>query len=119
MSSHVCWMLEMEVREGRESDFRSLMKEMVDAAKANEPGTLDYEWSTSADGRRCHLWERYADSQAALTHMGTFAEKYEERFLDVLKPVRFVLYGSPSDAVRDGLAASNPVFMQAAEGFSR
>ncbi len=119
MSGHVCWMLELEMNEGRESDVRSLMKEMVDATKANEPGTLDYEWSFSADGRRCHLWERYADSQAALTHMGTFGETYAARFLDVMKPVRLVLYGSPSAAVKEGHAAFNPVFMQAAEGFSR
>lgn len=56
MNSHVCWMLEMEVREGRGDDLRALMAEMATATERNEPATLDYEWSLSADGRRCHLW---------------------------------------------------------------
>mgnify|MGYP000932993557 CR=1 FL=1 len=51
MNSHVCWMLEMEVREGRGDDLRALMAEMATATERNEPGTLDYEWSLSADGR--------------------------------------------------------------------
>jgi quinol monooxygenase YgiN len=51
MSSHVSWILELDLLEGRQSDFRELMAEMV-SATTNEAGTLDYEWSTSADGNR-------------------------------------------------------------------
>jgi quinol monooxygenase YgiN len=112
-------MLELDVQKGRESDFRELMVEMVGATKANEAGTLDYEWSTTADGGRCHIFERYVDSAAVLTHLGTFGEKFAGRFLEILKPVRFVVYGSPSSTVRDGLAGFNPVYMQPAGGFSR
>jgi hypothetical protein len=112
-------MLELDVQEGRESDFRNLMGEMVSATKATEPGTLNYEWSTSADGKRCHVFERYVDSSAALTHTGTFGEKFAGRFLEILKPVRLVVYGSPSPAVKDALAGFNPVYMQDAGGFSR
>lgn len=119
MSNQVSWMLELEVQEGRESDFRALMAEMVAATKANEAGTLDYEWSMDADGRRCHIFERYSDAAAVLTHLGTFGEKFASRFLEVLRPVRFVVYGVPSAAVRDALAGFNPVYMQPAGGFSR
>jgi quinol monooxygenase YgiN len=119
MNSHVCWMLEMQVREGRGDDFRALMAEMASATEANEPGTLDYEWSLSADGRTCHLWERYADSAAALVHGAAFGTRYAARFLDVLAPTRLTLYGSPSDEVKAALAPFNPVVMQPAAGFSR
>ncbi len=119
MNGHVCWMLEMEVREGRESDFRTLMAEMAAATEANEPGTLDYEWSLSADGRTCHLWERYADSAAALVHGAAFGSKYAARFFDVLATTRLTLYGSPSDEVKAALAPFAPVLMQPAAGFSR
>jgi quinol monooxygenase YgiN len=112
-------MLEMQVREGREADLRALMAEMSTATETNEPGTLDYEWSLSADGRQCHLWERYADSAAALVHGATFASRYAARFFDVLAPVRLTLYGSPSDEVKAALAAFNPVLMSPAAGFSR
>ena len=119
MNNHVCWMLEMQVREGREDDFRALMAEMASATEANEPGTLDYEWSLSADGRLCHLWERYADSAAALVHGAAFASRYAARFFDVLATTRLTLYGSPSDEVKAALAPFNPVLMQPAAGFSR
>jgi len=119
MTGQVSWMLEMEIQEGREQDFRDLMALMVSAAQANEPGTLDYEWSTSEDGRRCHSFERYADSAAAVRHLATFGEKFAGPFLEILKPVRFVVYGSPDAAVRDALAAFGPVYMHPAGGFSR
>ena len=55
MNSHVAWMLELQVQDGRENDLRALMTEMVSATDANEPGALNYEWSTSSDGKQCHL----------------------------------------------------------------
>jgi quinol monooxygenase YgiN len=119
MNTHVCWMLEMQIREGRDEEFRALMAEMAAATEANEPGTLDYEWSLSADGRQCHLWERYADSAAAMVHAATFGSRYAARFFDVLAPARLVLYGSPSAEIRAALASFNPVVMEPAAGFSR
>jgi hypothetical protein len=44
-------------------------------------------------------------------HLGTFGEKFASRFLEVLKPVRFVVYGAPNAAVQDALAGFNPVYM--------
>ena len=119
MRNDVSWMLELDVQEGRESDFRALMAEMAAATEANEPGTLSYEWSTSADGKRCHIYERYADSAAAMTHVGTFAERFVERFMDVLTPVRLVFYGSPSADLKEAMDGFNAVYMEHADGFTR
>lgn len=119
MTEWVAWMLEMQVREGRENDVRALMDEMVGATQANEPGTLNYEWSFSADGRLCHLYERYADSDAAMIHAGTFAARFAGRFLEVLAPTRFTFYGTPSQAVRDAAAPFHPTVMHPAAGVTR
>jgi quinol monooxygenase YgiN len=119
MSSHVYWMLELDVHPGREDDFRALMAEMVSATQGNEPGTLNYEWATSADGTICHIYERYADSAAVMTHLATFGEQFAGRFLEVLKPTRFMVYGSPSAEVREALAGFEPVYMEPAAGFGR
>ena len=119
MNTNVYWMLELNVQPGREKDFRVLMEEMVSATEANESGTLNYEWSTSADGKVCHIYERYLDSAAVMTHLGTFGKRFAGHFLEVLKPVRFVVYGSPSTAVKDALAGFNPIYMQAVGGFRR
>jgi quinol monooxygenase YgiN len=119
MDPRVSWLLELEIQAGRESEFQNLMAEMVAATEANEPGTLDYAWSASADGARCHIFERYADSSAVLTHLDAFGDKFAKRFLDILKPVRFVVYGSPSAAAREALAGFSPVYMRPLGGFSR
>ena len=119
MPSHVSWLLQLEVRPGRLDDLRALMTEMVAATAANEPGTLDYEWSLSADGATCHLFERYADSAAAMIHIATFGEKYASRFLELLTPTNVMLYGTPNAAVREALAGFGAVAMAPAAGFSR
>ena len=119
MNSNVYWILELEVQTGREYDFRVLMEEMVGATQVNETGALNYEWSTSVGGKLCHIYERYVDSAAVMTHLKTFDERFAERFLEVLKPVRFVVYGSPSQTVKDALAPYNPIYMQTASGFRR
>jgi quinol monooxygenase YgiN len=119
MSNHVYMLLELDVKPGRENDFRVLMAEMVNATQANETGTLNYEWSTSADGKVCHIYERYIDSAALMTHLGTFGERFAGRFMEIFKTVRFVVYGSPSTAVRNALAASNPTYMEPVGGFGR
>jgi quinol monooxygenase YgiN len=118
-SRHVAWMFELAVKTGRESDFRTLMAEMAEATDRNEPGALDYEWYVSDDGRRLHLFERYADADAAMTHLGTFGERYMARFFDVLAPERMTLYGAPDDRVRGALARLAPEVMSRAAGFSR
>jgi quinol monooxygenase YgiN len=117
--SWCAWMLEMQVREGRENDVHALMEEMVGATNANEPGTLNYEWSFSEDGRVCHLYERYADSEAAMIHGATFASRFAGRFLEVLQPTRFVFYGTPGREVIEAAAPFNPIVMKLASGVTR
>jgi quinol monooxygenase YgiN len=119
MSDQVSWILELSIQQGREGDLRNLAAEMIYSTRTNEPGTLAYEWSISADGTQCHIFERYADSPALLAHAATFAEHFAGRFLEILKPVRFVVYGSPTAAARDAIADLQPVYMQPIGGFSR
>jgi len=119
MSTDVSWIIELDIQPGREQDFKALVEEMASATHQNEAGTLSYEWSASADGRVCHIFERYVDSAAALTHLGTFGDRFADRFLDILKPTRLVVYGAPTDAVKEALAGFNPTYMQGVGGFSR
>lgn len=118
-SRHVAWMFELAVREGRDAEFQSLMAEMAEATERDEPGTRDYEWYVSDDGRRLHLFERYADADAAMTHLGTFGERYMARFFTVLAPERLTLYGAPDARVRGAMARLAPSVMTQAAGFRR
>ena len=117
--ANVAWLFELAVKDGREADLQALMAEMVEATRADEPGTLDYEWYLSDDGRRCHVWERYADASAAMVHLGMFGRRFMKRFFDVLAPERLTLYGAADDAVRGALAQLGPVVMARAAGFNR
>ncbi len=118
MNAQVYWTLELEVQGGSD-ELTTLMNDMVTATQTNEPGTINYEWSTSADGKVCHIYERYVDSAAVMTHLDTFGEKFAGRFLEILKPVRFDVFGSPSEEVKEALAGFSPTYMQAVGSFSR
>jgi quinol monooxygenase YgiN len=119
MDEHVYWILETNVREGKLEDLKILMNEMVDATRAGEPGTLNYEWSISEDNGKCTLFERYADSAAAMKHIGSFGKNFASRFMGCLEPKRFVVHGRPSEEVKKALSGMGAVCMSPFGGFSR
>ena len=119
MSDTVSWVVELKIKDGEFDTAKTLMGEMVDATKANEPGALAYEWYASADGTAVHIYERYADSAATLTHLAAFGEKFAERFLALAEPTRLVVYGDPSAEVRGALAGMGAVHMAQIGGFAR
>ena len=118
MDAEVSWLIEVEVKAGKLDAFRELMHEMVESART-EPGTLAYSWFISDNGQSVHVYERYTDSATTLIHLGKFAEHFGERFLSLVTPGRFAMYGTPNDAVRaacDGLA---PAYLGPFGGFVR
>ena len=64
-------LIEVAVKPGQLDNFRKLMDEMVESTQA-EPETLSYDWFVSADGSAVHIYERYADSEALVTHITGF-----------------------------------------------
>lgn len=94
------------------------MKEMVESTRA-EDGAEAYEWFISADGGTCHIYERYADSGAAMVHLGTFGSRFAERFLACVEPTGFYVYGAPSDEVRSVLDGFGAVYLAEFGGFAR
>jgi quinol monooxygenase YgiN len=118
MPNSISWNLQMSVREGRLGDARELMSEMV-AGTRQEPGALGYEWFLGADGKTCHINERYADSQAVMVHIGNFGSKYAQRFLACFEPTSFSVYGDPSPEVRAGLDGLGAVYLGPLGGFTR
>lgn len=115
----VTWVLELDINDGQDEAFRTFVSDMVAATQANEPGTLIYEWSLREDGRHCHVHERYANSDAAMIHLRTFAEHYQSRFFSIFTPVRCLLYGAPTDEVRGILAGLNTQYLAPAGGLAR
>lgn len=119
MSDVVSWDLRLAVKEGELDNFRALMEEMVEHVQSNEPGTLTYEWFVSDDGSSVHIYERYADSGAAMAHIAGFGEKFAERFLAAVDPSGFDVYGNSDDAVREALGGMGAQFLKPFGGFAR
>jgi quinol monooxygenase YgiN len=92
MSENVYWVFELAINPGRFEDLKTLITAMIEATQKNEAGTLNYEWAISDDRQVCHVYERFQDSAAAVTHLESFGANFAARFMEVLKPTRLVVY---------------------------
>lgn len=118
MSDNVSWVLQVSVKDGQLDAFRSLMEEMVSATR-NEDGALIYEWFISGDENDVHIYERYADSDAVLTHLGNFGQNFANRFFALVEPTGFSVYGEPSEAAGQALGEAGAQVLGTFGGFAR
>ena len=119
MSENVYWVIEFAVNPGRFEELKTLNADLVEATRKNEVGMLDNHWAISNDRQVCHIYERFQDSAAVIAHLQWFGPNFGERFMNLLKPTRWVIYGTPSAEVKDTVAAFNPVYMAPLGGFRR
>jgi quinol monooxygenase YgiN len=119
MSEQVYWIVDAVIKDGETEAFKALMAEMVAATEANEPDTLNYEWTIAADGSRCHIFERYANSAAVVTHLKWFGAECAERFMALAKPEGFTVYGNPDATAKKMLDGVGAVYFTPIGGFSR
>ena len=110
MSENVYWVIELAVTPGRFEDLKTLVAELEEANR-NKVGFLTWAMAISDDRQVFHIYERFEDSAAIMNHMQSFGPKFFERFFEILKPTRFVIYGTPSAEVKDAVAPFNPVYM--------
>ena len=119
MDNSVYWNLELHIKPDKKNDLELLVSDMSASTKENEPGTLNYEWQVNDAMTECHIFERYADSEALMTHLGNFQTLFAGRFFDVLDIKRWVVYGNPSDQVKETLGSMGAQFLGRIGGFSR
>jgi quinol monooxygenase YgiN len=118
-NSEIFWVFELAIKPGRFEDLKILIADLVEATRRNEPGALNYEWAISDDRQVCHVYERYQDSATTIIHLESFRANFAARFTEVVKPTRVVVYGTPSDQVKEALAGLNPVYLAPFGGFRR
>jgi quinol monooxygenase YgiN len=118
VSDNVSWSIHTSVIEGRLDDARDLMSEMVESSRG-EAGTIGYEWFLNEDGTVCHIKDRYADSGAAMVHLGNFGHNFAERFMECFEVTAFFVYGEPNDEVRGAISDFGPVYLGTFGGFNR
>ena len=100
MNDSVFFIVELEVNRGQTDDLRSVMQEMTNLTQTDEPGTLSYEWFLSDDGQACHIYERYANPEAALIHNKTFPKELFDRS-QAFRPIRLTAYGNVTAKIRE------------------
>ena len=118
MRDEVSWQVELELKPGRREPFQALTEQMVDVTRG-EAGTLIYERFISEDGKTIWLYERYADSAAAVAHLRTFAKQFGNRFACMVTRKRFSVFGSPSEELRSILDGFDATYLARFAGFSR
>jgi len=118
-NQHVYWMITASINEGQLENVKELGKEMVAATRKNEPGTLAYDWSVSADGKTVFFYEHYEDSAAVMIHTATFGEKFAPRLLPMIEIQSFEIFGNPNDKVRAVYTEMGSKFNKSIGGFQR
>lgn len=117
MNASINWILTLKIKDGQLAALKEVRDALVSSTE-QETGTITYEWYFNEDGTRCDIHERFVDSDAALIHMTGFSG-LADRFFAAAEPVGLTIYGDPSDAVKEGMAGMNPVFLSHRAGFRR
>ena len=118
-STEVYWDLTVAVPPGNMEKFKQVVAGLVAASK-QEPGTLEYEYAVTADNSTIDIIERYVDSDAVVHHVvDNFGAHFAKDFLALVKPTRFVVYGTPSDKAKEVLTPFNPIYLTPFDGFTR
>ena len=115
-SEQVYWVFTVTV--DRIDKFTPLIPKLV-AATAKEPGALQFEFNVGSDQKTVDIFERYADSKAALLHQTESFGPLSKEFFDVAKLSRWVIYGRPSDEFKKANADFHPIYMTRSDGFVR
>ena len=118
MSDQISWHVELEIRPGQMDAFRALTREMVESTES-ERGALIYERFLGDDNQSAHVFERHADSAAAVTHLVTFGRMYGKRFADVADRKRFTVFGTPTPELKRILDPLGARYCAPLAGFSR
>jgi quinol monooxygenase YgiN len=117
-SSHVSWLVELQLQPGALRAFLDLTEEMA-VATSSEPGALIYERSISADKTRIIVFERYADADAAIRHLNSFGSLFGARFSAPVTRRSFTVFGAVTDEVQELLAPLGATFARRLAGFVR
>jgi quinol monooxygenase YgiN len=117
MSTAISWVFEAAIKPDGLDDYRALAQEISADNEASEPGQTIFEWFI--DDHDVHIYERYADSAAAVFHVQRFVANFVERFLSLCTPTRMSVYGEPSDELKAAIAGFNPRYLGLVAGHAR
>ena len=77
-------MFEAAIKPDGLADYRALGREITADNEAAEPGQMIFEWFI--DDHDVHIYERYTDLAAAVSHVQRFVANFAERFPQLVHP---------------------------------
>lgn len=119
MKNNIAWVFELTLKEGKLEELKKVMAKLSEIAEKEEEGTLNYEWTLSQDGKKCHVYERYIDSEAAVLHLNKLIANNVDKVMALGDITYFIVYGNPSEECRKILDGLGAVYMEFIGGFSR
>ena len=109
----------MTVNDGQIEAFKGIAQAMTVGSKA-EPGTLGYEWFSSADNKRHKLVETYVDAAAIEAHFtGPVVQQMVPQLASVCSVDALEIYGDPGPKVAEMAGAFGGVIYQYWLGIDR
>jgi quinol monooxygenase YgiN len=117
MSTDIAWVFEATIKPDALDDYRALAREISTDNQASEPEQLAFEWFL--DDHDVHIYERYRDSAAAVSHVQRFVANFAGRFLSLCSPTRMSVYGDPTDDLRTALTDFQPRYLGPLAGYTR
>jgi quinol monooxygenase YgiN len=117
MTEEIAWYVELTVKTGQLANFLALTGEMAEATRAEE-GVLSYQRFVTEDGQSIHLYEKYVDADAAVSHLRRFIESFGERFSSMVERRRFTVFGAPGDELRAMLVPYGAIFLEPLGSFA-
>jgi quinol monooxygenase YgiN len=118
MTNYIRAIAEVSIPEGKISEFKKLAAKIIDKVEATEPNTLSYEWFLSNDEGKCYVVQSYKDSEAVMAHLGNIGD-LSGPLHEVAPLTGLMIFGSPSDELRQAIERVGPKIIEHWNGVTR
>ena len=108
MTQNIYWTIDATIKEGHLDGLKSHITTMVDLT-STEPGALAYDFWFNEEETRLFIYERYADSDAAVAHLQNVGPHLGP-FLEAVDIAPIVILGEMSDAAQEAFASFNATY---------
>lgn len=117
MSGEISWVFEASVKPDAVDEYQAMAQAITADNQAAEPGQLVFEWFM--DGQDVHIYERYQDPAAALSHVQRFVANFAGQFLSLCTPTRMSVYGETTAELREAITGFGPHYYGTVAGHAR
>jgi len=116
--SKVSYVVQWTINDGQVEKFTEMASGFVSSVKADEPGTLGYQWWMGEDRKHCLLEETLENSEAMLTHLVNVGPSLPA-VMEIAPITRLEVRGDASPAAREALAGLGATHFSHLVGFDR